>query len=205
MVLGFEDKKWSRSYTSEIYWTTPFALGREANAGIDRIVKFGAAPCSAMNGATAIPSNLLKTADQPKSEKEAKALAAHSSDPDNDLEKSLADQVNSGSSPEACYDLFVQFLNETKSEWPASIMTEDVTIIWQGPVHKVGRLLVKNSVMTDAQCDTWSNFVIMSGRPDSSGVPVTQGIQPVGEINRARFFVEQASWNNRRLHEENQK
>lgn len=197
---GDADKKYHSSYTNQVYWSTPFILGEAGNSAA-RIVKFGAAPCSKLDDTTGRPMISSQLGRTEISKSEAIALAQDLQDKkqisnkDNYLKETLVNQVKTAP---VCYELFVQFLNET-SDPSKSDLVEDASTEWHGPVHSVGSLTVSQDVLADGTCDEPTNFVSVVKRDDPTlqTFKHAEGIHPVGQINRARDFVETVSWQNR--------
>ena len=110
---------------------------------------------------------------------------------ENYLSESLVTQLNDDP---VCYNLFVQFLNEEKSVGGrlnsnrARELVENPSLVWDGPIHVVGRLLM-NEAIVERTCDDPVNAV--------SVIANNSEIHGLGQINRAREFAEAASRKNR--------
>ncbi len=199
--LGTADKKWHPSYTSQVYWSTAFGIGEGSIGSTSRIVKFGAAPCSKVKDTDMVDSEQLKSKTLP-SEAEASKVAddllasGKIQHKENYLSESLVDEVKTGP---VCYELLVQFLSETSNQQSSEELVENTTIVWNGPVHSLGRLMVNNDVMDQEACDAPSNFVRSAPKPDADATLVksAKGIYGLGQINRARDYVETVSWEHR--------
>ena len=191
-TMSAEDTKWEASYAQQNYWsTTAFGVGRDA----ENVVKFGAMPCSADGQVAKRSSDLTRV--ELLSEAAAQSLAdslvksGAVTRAENYLSESLVTQLNDGP---VCYNLFVQFLNEEKSVGGrlnsnrARELVENPSLVWDGPIHVVGQLLM-NEAIDERTCDDPVNAV--------SVIANNSEIHGLGQINRAREFAEAASRKNR--------
>ena len=110
---------------------------------------------------------------------------------ENYLSESLVTQLKDAP---VCYSLFVQFLSEEETvgdrlnSGRARELVENPSVVWNGPIHVVGQLLM-NEAVDQKSCDDPADAVsVMANSSEIYGL---------GQINRARKFSEAASRNNR--------
>jgi hypothetical protein len=193
--LASADSKSIIYYDRQVYWsTTAFAL-KAPGTSLSRVVKVGAAPCVQFAKEPSVSTLISETAGSEAGAKDfAEQLFARgfTSSKEDYLQENLRTSL---SQQPICYDLFVQFLTEeeiyTKTYFPnrrAAQLIEDPSLIWAAPAHKVGRLLI-NQMFEQETCDRPEHAIsVMANSPQVKGI---------GQINRARDFVETSSWKRR--------
>ena len=187
------DQKFHGSLADQNYFsTTAFTMGEDeglTKQTISKVMKFGAIPCGSEVSKGRLDSSGLRNPEL-ASEAAAKEFAEAQvrSGEAQKAENFLFDSLLAKAKREPiCYDLFVQFLSETALE-DSGNMVEDPSIIWNGPIHTVGRLTIKDAA-DQQSCDDPKNAI--------SVFKNSVGIRALGQINRARDFVETSSWQKR--------
>lgn len=179
--LKDHDVGFHRSYASSTYWsTTPFLVGEPKSvAPYSQIAQFGARPCGVRGAPLMTEAKAIEFAN-------ALVASGKAQSTQNYLSESL---LNDLASQPICFEVFAEFLDEEftfkrGNATRATELVENPSIAWRSRAHKVGRLEI-TSAADPALCEQKANSINV--------VRNQTGIQALGQINRARAFVEKAS------------